>query len=90
MWIHATPRRFGDKVLHGPYYQGLSATDARFYRRASIPSYGFSPFLALTTETLNISSVNEGLALPVFVDGVDLYRQLVFSIATDSMGGRAQ
>jgi acetylornithine deacetylase/succinyl-diaminopimelate desuccinylase-like protein len=82
--------RFGDKVLHGPYYQGLSATDARFYRRAGIPSYGFSPFLALTTETLNISGVNEGLALPVFVDGVDLYRQLVFSIATDSTGGRAQ
>ena len=23
--------RSGDKVLHGPYYQGLSATDARFY-----------------------------------------------------------
>ena len=79
----ALKERFGEDVLHGPYYQGLSATDARFYRLAGIPSYGFSPFLALTTETLNISGVNEGLALPVFVDGVELYRQLVLSIAND-------
>ena len=75
--------RFGEDILHGPYYQGRSATDARFYRRAGIPSYGFSPFLALTTETLNINGANEGLALPVFIDGVELYRQLVRSIADD-------
>ena len=43
--------QFGNAHV-GTYYQTRSLTDARFFREHGIPSYGFSPFLVLTTDTL--------------------------------------
>jgi len=72
--------RFGE-VRSGPYFQGRSATDARFFREAGVPSFGFTPFLALTTDTLAISGPNEGIALPAYIEGVDLYKDLLARLA---------
>ncbi len=66
----------------GPYFVPWSATDARFFRAAGIPAYGFSPFLILTTDTLQMSAANERMALPGFVRGVDLYVELLRRLAT--------
>ena len=75
--------RYG-AIRSGPYYQGRSATDARFFRAWGVPSYGFTPFLALTTDTLAITGPNEGIALPAYVVGVDLYKQLLERVAAGS------
>ncbi len=64
----------------GPYFLPWTATDARFYREAGIPAYGFSPFLLAVTETLQIARPNERMQLPGFVRGVALYRALVRSL----------
>ena len=61
----------------GPYFLVWSATDARFFRQAGIPSYGFSPFLIFTTDTLRKDTLNERLGLTGFVGGVDLYKEAV-------------
>ena len=53
------------------------ATDARFFRAAGVPSYGFSPFLIMNTDTLQVDQANERFALPGFVEGVELYEKLV-------------
>jgi acetylornithine deacetylase/succinyl-diaminopimelate desuccinylase-like protein len=72
--------RFGEEAKLGPYYQGRSATDARFFRALGVASYGFTPFFAFTTDTVGIGGANEGLALPAFIDGVELYKQLLFEL----------
>lgn len=61
----------------GPYFLAWSATDARFFRQAGVPSYGFSPFLIFTTDTLRKDTLNERLGLTGFVGGVDVYKQAV-------------
>lgn len=61
----------------GPGFLPWTATDSRFFRTAGVPSYGFSPFLIMNTDTLQVDRANERFALPAFVDGVDLYRDLV-------------
>jgi acetylornithine deacetylase/succinyl-diaminopimelate desuccinylase-like protein len=61
----------------GPMFLPWTATDSRFFRRAGIPSYGFSPFLIMNTDTLQVDSANERMALPAFVDGVALYVDVV-------------
>jgi len=66
----------------GPYMLPWSVTDARFFRDAGIPAYGFSPFLILNTDTLQVDQPNERMSIPGFVGGVDLYREVVRSIAT--------
>ena len=53
------------------------ATDARFFREAGIPSYGFSPFLILSSDSMKMKGKNERMAAPSFVAGVELYRGLV-------------
>jgi acetylornithine deacetylase/succinyl-diaminopimelate desuccinylase-like protein len=65
--------------LHGALAAEItwSATDSRFFRTAGIPSYGFSPFLIMNTDTLQVDQANERFAVPAFADGVALYRQLV-------------
>lgn len=68
--------RYG-QVPNGPFYQARSTNDARLFRREGIPSYGFSPFLVLSTDTVGVGGVNESLALPGYVDGVELYVDLV-------------
>lgn len=62
---------------HGPLFIPWSATDARFFRSRGIPAYGFSPFLILTGDAVRVRGVNERMALPPFIDGVELYRGLV-------------
>lgn len=71
--------RYPDSV-HGPLYLPSTVTDARFFRRAGVPTFGFTPFNILTPEVIAIQHgkpVEERIALRGFVDGVDLYRDLV-------------
>ena len=65
----------------GPYFLVWSATDARFFRQAGIPSYGFSPFLIFTTDTLRKDTLNERIGLTGFVGGVELYKEAVQRLA---------
>lgn len=65
----------------GPYFLPWSATDSRFFRAAGVPSYGFSPFLIMNTDTLQVDAPNERMALPGYVEGVELYRDVVRRLA---------
>jgi len=78
--IAAIARRYPDAVA-GPMFLSWTATDSRFFRRAGIPSYGFSPFLIMSTDTLQVDAANERMALPGFVDGVGLYLDVVRRLA---------
>ena len=62
---------------HGALFVPWSATDARFFRRAGVASYGFSPFLILSTDAVKMKGANERIPVPAFLDGVELYRGLV-------------
>jgi acetylornithine deacetylase/succinyl-diaminopimelate desuccinylase-like protein len=62
---------------NGPYFLPWTATDSRFFRAAGIPSYGFTPFLIMNTDTLQVDKANERFALPGFVEGVEVYRDVV-------------
>ncbi|HEX6898796.1 MAG TPA: M20/M25/M40 family metallo-hydrolase [Thermoanaerobaculia bacterium] len=64
-------------VPTGPYFLPWTATDARFFRVAGVPTYGFSPFLIMNTDTLQVDQANERFALPGFVEGVGVYEDLV-------------
>jgi acetylornithine deacetylase/succinyl-diaminopimelate desuccinylase-like protein len=68
----------------GPYFLPWTATDARFFRAAGVPAYGFSPFLVMNTDTLQVDQANERFALPGFVDGVALYSDLVRRLVSDT------
>jgi acetylornithine deacetylase/succinyl-diaminopimelate desuccinylase-like protein len=61
----------------GPWFLPWTATDARFFRAMGVPSYGFSPFLIMNTDTLQVDKANERFALPAFVEGVRLYKDVV-------------
>jgi acetylornithine deacetylase/succinyl-diaminopimelate desuccinylase-like protein len=61
----------------GPFFLPWTRTDARFFRAAGVPCFGFSPFLIMNTDTLQVDQANERLALPGFVDGVALYRKVL-------------
>jgi acetylornithine deacetylase/succinyl-diaminopimelate desuccinylase-like protein len=68
----------------GPMFLAWTATDSRFFRHAGIPSFGFSPFLIMTTDTLQVDAANERMALPGFVEGVHLYSAVLRRLATDT------
>jgi acetylornithine deacetylase/succinyl-diaminopimelate desuccinylase-like protein len=68
--------RYG-AVATGPFFQTRSTNDSRLFRGYGIPSYGFSPFLVLSTDTVGIGGINESIALPAYVQGVELYVDLV-------------
>jgi acetylornithine deacetylase/succinyl-diaminopimelate desuccinylase-like protein len=72
--------RYG-RVLNGPLFQTRSTNDARLFRARGVPSYGFSPFLVLSTDTMGVGGVNEAIALPAFLDGVEVYVELVRRLA---------
>ncbi len=74
--IEGIEERFPQATV-GPYFLPRTATDARFYRRGGIPSYGFSPFLLLTPDTLTGNNPDERIALPAYLDGVKMYSELV-------------
>jgi hypothetical protein len=69
-------RRQRPEVVHGPLVLTLTATDARFFRAAGIPTYGFSPFGVLTPHVIQLrrfGTVNERMSLIGYVEGVELY-----------------
>ncbi len=65
------------EVPHGPLFLPWVATDARFFREQGIPSYGYSPFLILSSDTIKMKGRNERMAAPPFVEGVERYVELV-------------
>ncbi len=67
----------------GPHFLPWSSTDARFFRQAGIPAYGFSPFLIAVTDTNRVGRANERMQLPGYVRGIPLYRQLVQKLVMD-------
>jgi acetylornithine deacetylase/succinyl-diaminopimelate desuccinylase-like protein len=68
----------------GPYFLPWTATDARFFRALGVPAYGFSPFLIMNTDTLQVDRANERFALPGYVDGVELYKKVVRRLVSDT------
>ena len=64
-------------VAHGPLFLPWVATDARFFRAQGIPSYGYSPFWILSSDTIKMKGRNERMAAPAFVEGVERYQELV-------------
>ncbi len=64
-------------VAHGPLFLPWVATDARFFRAQGIPSYGYSPFWILSSDTIKMKGRNERMAAPAFIDGVERYAELV-------------
>jgi hypothetical protein len=78
--LAALEQRYPDATV-GPWFLPWTATDSRFFRSAGVPSYGFSPFLIMNTDTLQVDNANERFALPGFVEGVALYRDLVRRLA---------
>ena len=69
------------RVPSGPLFLSWTATDSRFLRPLGIPSYGFTPFLILSPETMRMHRPNEKIALPGFADGVDIYAGVVERLA---------
>ncbi len=90
--IDSLRRRTGvepDRI--GPYLLARYANDARFFRRHGIAAYGFTPFRFLSVDSMTVAGPNEKIALPAFVEGVALYRQVVQDLvypATAAAGGR--
>ncbi|HKV09502.1 MAG TPA: M20/M25/M40 family metallo-hydrolase [Thermoanaerobaculia bacterium] len=68
----------------GPYFLATTATDSRFFRAAGAPSYGFSPFLIMNTDTFQVDRANERFGLPGFVEGVEVYKKLVRRLVSDT------
>ena len=73
-------------VTVGPIFLPWTATDARFFRTAGIPTYGFSPFLFFSSETSHLAGPNERVSLPGYVVGVELYKELVGRITGVELG----
>jgi amidohydrolase/aminoacylase len=71
-------------VVTGPFFHPWTATDARFLRPLGIPTYGFSPFLILSPDTQHMHRPNERVPLTTFVDGIDLYRDVVRRALADN------
>jgi acetylornithine deacetylase/succinyl-diaminopimelate desuccinylase-like protein len=68
----------------GPVYLPRTITDARFLRARGIPAYGFSPFMVLTPEVaawVHGDFANERIALNGFVEGVEIYVELLERLA---------
>jgi hypothetical protein len=78
----ATIREQNPGAVVGPYFLQWSATDSRFFRELGIPSYGFTPFVVVVTDTFSMDLANERLGLAGFVDGVRLYAEVVRRLAS--------
>lgn len=65
------------RVDHGRLFIPWAATDARFFRAVGVSAYGFSPFLILTSDAAKITGPNERIVAPAFLDGVELYGEVV-------------
>jgi len=82
--IQETVREAYPDAPVGPYFLPWTATDSRFFRAMGVPAYGFSPFLIMNTDTLQVDQANERFALPGYVDGVELYRKVVRRLVSDT------
>jgi acetylornithine deacetylase/succinyl-diaminopimelate desuccinylase-like protein len=82
--IEATLREAYPDAPVGPYFLPWTATDARFFRAMGVPAYGFSPFLIMNTDTLQVDRANERFAVPAFADGVEIYTRLVRRLVSDT------
>ncbi len=71
----------------GPYFLPWTATDSRFVRRENVVAYGLSPFLVPLTDTLQIGRPNEKLSLLGYLNGINVFRRLVFKLGA---GAEAQ
>lgn len=67
----------------GSYFLPYNVTDARFFRRLGIASYGYSPFLFFTTDTVRADQPNERIPLPGFVSGVEIYVDAIRRLVLD-------
>lgn len=75
----------------GPVYLPRTLTDARFLRARGVAAYGFSPFMVLTPEVeewVQGDHVNERIALNGFVEGVEIYSELLERLAARPPGAR--
>ena len=68
----------------GSYFLPYNITDARFFRRQGVDTYGLSPFLFFTTDTVRADQTNERIPLPGFVSGVEIYTEVVRRLVFDS------
>ncbi len=75
--IVATIQADYPEVDVGPYFLPWAMTDARFFRRAGIRTYGFSPFPVVVFDTVQIARANERMQLPAYRVGIRLYGQAV-------------
>lgn len=64
----------------GSFFLPDTVTDARFFRQHGVPTYGYSPFLFFSTDTLRVDRSNERIPLPGFLSGVRIYSDLVGEI----------
>lgn len=62
---------------HGPLFVPWAATDARFFRAAGIPAFGFSPFLILTGDAGKMTGPDERMVAPEFVKGIEVFENVV-------------
>ncbi len=81
MAIDAVLRARFPEAPIGPWLPDGSITDARFVRPLGVPAFGFSPFPALSTDTLHIGRPNERIDLPSFLAGVEMYSELLARLA---------
>lgn len=68
----------------GPIYLPWTLTDSRFLRAHGVDAYGFSPFMVLTPEAISLmrwGTVNERIGLPGFLEGIEIYAELLERIA---------
>lgn len=65
------------EVPHGPLFLPWVATDARFFREQGIPSFGYSPFWIVSSDSQRMKGSNERMPAPPFLEGVERYVELV-------------
>ncbi len=70
-------------LAHGPLFLPHTFNDGRFVRALGIPSYGFTPFMILSTDTMHTDRSNERIGLPGYVEGVAVYRDLLQRLASE-------
>lgn len=80
--VQETLRQHYPDAPVGPIFLPWTATDSRFFRAHGIPSYGFTPFKVLTSDALRVGEAGERIALPAYVEGITIYRELLRRLAT--------
>ncbi len=66
----------------GPYILSGQVTSAAAIRARGLRAYGVSPFAVSIYDASTIHHVNEGISLPLYVDGIDRMRRVLLEFAT--------